>query len=247
MTIHRQRSRSLDEDDLHEGEGRPSGDWGDVLNLEVARHPEDMAEAFELLYEQYRRMGYVRQHASRLRVTWWDALPGAVRIVARQGGRIVGTLGLVPDSDAGLPADTVASSQLEDMRANGRVMYEVCGVAMATEPYNMWGVMRMFRYGLRLLLDHRHVTGPLEALGQPSQEGIPRRAGLLGHDPNPLARPPPPDRVLKRDHRPDGIPIEISRRGQHDVLGRFDSLCHILEHTQTPLRTSIPPMRRWPS
>jgi len=147
-----------DSADRRAEEERPSGDWGDALNLAVARHPEDMVEAFQLIYENYRRMGYVRQHSSKMRVTWWDALPDAVRIIARQQGRIVGTLGLIPDSEAGLPADTVAPSQLEALRERGRVMCEVCGVAMAREPHNMWWVMRMFRYGLRLLLDHRDVT-----------------------------------------------------------------------------------------
>ena len=158
MTIQQRRSGNRDDEDPSVGESRPSGDWDDTLSMEVARHPEDVAEAFELLYEQYRKMDYVRQHSSGMRVTWWDALPDTVRVIARQGGRIVGTLGLVPDSEAGLPADTVASSKLESMRKRGRVIYEVCGVAMASEPHNMWGVMRMFRYGLRLLLDHRHVT-----------------------------------------------------------------------------------------
>ena len=158
MTSQRRHSRSMDDEERASGASRPSGEWDDLVNLKVARHPEDMVEAFQLVYEHYRRMGYVRQHASGLKVTWWDALPDAVRIIALQQGRIVGTLGLVPDSEAGLPADSVASSQLEAMRKRGRAMYEVSGVAMASEPYDMWGVMRMFRYGLRLLLDHRVVT-----------------------------------------------------------------------------------------
>lgn len=136
----------------------PLPSLGGLLHIEVAQYPEDFEAGFKLVYTHYRRLGYVREHHSRLRVTSWDALPGAIRLIAWQRRKVTGTLGLAPDSSIGLPLDEIAIDALMDLRRAGRTLCEVSGLAMATHPYNIWGVMRMFRYALKIALEHIRAT-----------------------------------------------------------------------------------------
>lgn len=156
MTIQRDDSTKTIEIPPQRVPPRPS--LGGMLHIEVAQYPEDLEAAFKLVYEHYRRLGYVREHHSRLRVTSWDALPGAIRLIAWQRRRVTGTLGLAQDSSIGLPLDEIAIESLMELRCAGRSLCEVSGLAMATHPYNIWGVMRMFRYALKIALEHMRAT-----------------------------------------------------------------------------------------
>ena len=126
------------------------------VQVEVACGPDDLLAAFRLVYERFVAEGNACEHPSGLRVTPWDALPGTVRIVARQDGQLTGTLGLVPDSAFGLPVESLAGDALREIRAIGGTPCEACGLAMSTQPHDMWAGMHLFRYGL--LIARRHLA-----------------------------------------------------------------------------------------
>jgi N-acyl amino acid synthase FeeM len=117
------------------------------LDFGLATETRDFEGAFRLLHDQYVRIGYMHPHPSRRRVTIFNALPSTKVFVARDRGRVVGTVTLVQDSPLGLPMDQVYQDELSAFRASGRRLGEASTLSVDAD-YQESGVgilMRLYR------------------------------------------------------------------------------------------------------
>jgi hypothetical protein len=92
----------------------------------LATETEAFEGAFRLLHDTYVEGGYMDPHPTGRRVGIFNALPTTKVFVARDGGRVVGTVTLVQDSRIGLPMDQVYRDELAPFRARGRRLGEAC-------------------------------------------------------------------------------------------------------------------------
>jgi hypothetical protein len=104
-----------------------------ALDFGLAMETEDLEGAFRLVHDNYVRDGHMTPQPSGLRVGIFNALPSTRVFVAKDGGRVVGTVTLVLDSPIGLPSDQVYGEELAGLRARGRRLGEATGLSVAPE------------------------------------------------------------------------------------------------------------------
>lgn len=76
------------------------------LVLKIADTQAELEACFALLHDAYVASGFMRPHASGLRVTPYHALPTTTTLCAKIGGQVVGTLSIVRDGVFGFPMQT---------------------------------------------------------------------------------------------------------------------------------------------
>lgn len=101
--------------------------------LKVAGNIEDRLKAWALTYEMYVSRGYTKPSDQKLWYSLFDALPETTTFLAERDSQPIGTLTVVPDSHLGLPADTIFSEQLDQLRSRGRSMCELVSLACLAE------------------------------------------------------------------------------------------------------------------
>jgi hypothetical protein len=77
------------------------------LSVHVASQRDELEACFRLLHDAYVASGFMRPHASGLRVTPWHALPTTTTIAATWDGEVVGTLSLIREGVFGFPLQSV--------------------------------------------------------------------------------------------------------------------------------------------
>jgi len=96
----------------------------------VARTRDELEQAFALVYKEYRCRGFIpKYYKSKLRMSLYNALPSTTTFVALQGGKVVGTVTLIPDSPLGLPMDKIYKEEVDGLRKKGRRVAEVSQLA----------------------------------------------------------------------------------------------------------------------
>lgn len=103
------------------------------LDVGLAGETSVFDAAFRLVHDQYNWRGYMAPAPSGRRLTVHNALPTTRVFVARRGGRVIGTVGLVQDSLFGLPLDDLYRAEVAGLRADERRIAEVVALATAAE------------------------------------------------------------------------------------------------------------------
>lgn len=99
--------------------------------LLVAGTPELKKRAWALVYQRYRRMNYAAPNEDGLWYGLHQALPDATTLLMSRQGKDVATLTLIFDSLLRLPADTLYSREMDDLRSHGRRLCEIISLANA--------------------------------------------------------------------------------------------------------------------
>lgn len=91
----------------------------------VARSVDDVATAWSLLYQAYRRAGYISENPYGLHTVKQAIGRHTAVVTAKVGSRAVGTISAMADSRLGLPLDAVYRDELKLLRWEGRRLVEV--------------------------------------------------------------------------------------------------------------------------
>ncbi len=95
---------------------------------------EDLRAAYELVYQIYVGTGFIAPETSRIRLRVFEARPDTATFVAKVGGRVVGTLSIVPDSpEMGLPSDNAFRKELDALRGSKIRLCEATNQALSPE------------------------------------------------------------------------------------------------------------------
>ncbi len=113
------------------------------LRFRVARTRQELEDACHVVYEAYKKAGYMADNPARMRLDIYHALPQTITFIAklRRVRRVVATVSLVPDSPLGLPMDRIYSEEMRRLRAAGRKVAEV----------SMLADRRQYDFGVRTL------------------------------------------------------------------------------------------------
>jgi hypothetical protein len=101
-----------------------------TVDVEIAATSAALEEACRLVHDVYVACGYMTPHRSGARIGWHQTLGTSRVFVARDEGRVVGTITLVPDSVHGLPCDRLYPWELAAMRARGERLAEATALAV---------------------------------------------------------------------------------------------------------------------
>lgn len=103
---------------------------GPEIRVKVASTEAEWADAFRLVRENYIESGYEQPSDKPFRFTPYHALPDTAVFVAKLHQRVVATFTLVPDNTVlGLPLDGLYGEEVQSLRAEGRRIAEVTGLA----------------------------------------------------------------------------------------------------------------------
>ena len=101
-----------------------------TVEVELATTRAVFEDACRLVHDEYVARGYMTRDASGTRIGWHQTLPSTRVYVARDAGRVIATISLVPDSVHGLPCDALYPWELAAMRARGERIAEVAALAI---------------------------------------------------------------------------------------------------------------------
>ena len=149
-----QQQNSAETGSLHAARAQNQG----KEQTRIASSREDLANCYRLVYKVYLKCGYTELKPEQMRINLWNTLPGTHTILAEKQGNLAGTLTCVMDSEAGLPADGFCSEELQKLRANGRRLCEVSGLAIDRKHASATTVLKLLRYALTLTKDFMQGT-----------------------------------------------------------------------------------------
>ncbi len=98
------------------------------LVLKIADTEAELEACFALLHDAYVASGFMRPHASGLRVTPYHALPTTTTLCAKIGEQVVGTLSIVRDGVFGFPMQT--AFDISAVRAKPGHIAEISALAV---------------------------------------------------------------------------------------------------------------------
>ena len=110
----------------------PSSSCYDDINytFKIASSRKELFQAYRLLYEEYRKAGYVKPKASKTLFTKYHLLPDTTVFIAKKENRIFSTATIVYDSpETGLPMDCLYAEELANLRNNHRKILEIASLA----------------------------------------------------------------------------------------------------------------------
>lgn len=114
------------------------------LRYEQAREWPEISGAFRLLHDCYARRGLITPTPRGLRYTHLNLLPTSATFLAKHRDQVVATFSLVVDTAPfGLPMDVLYAAELAPLRAQGRRVAEISGLAV-DPPYQPIGVHLVF-------------------------------------------------------------------------------------------------------
>ncbi|MCO6431152.1 MAG: hypothetical protein J5J00_09850 [Deltaproteobacteria bacterium] len=93
----------------------------------------ELQEALSLVYQQYRKFGYTQFNEHGLRISGYELLPSSTVFIDTAEDGVCGTVTLIEDSIAGLPADGEFADELNALRAKGRKVAEASMFACEDE------------------------------------------------------------------------------------------------------------------
>jgi hypothetical protein len=105
----------------------------DGLSFKLAKSKSELEQAFRLVAHCYLEKGYITESDAKLRIKLQHALPTAAIFVGKLGDRVVATASVFPDSELGLPADSIFQAELDLLRSQGRKLAELGALASNLE------------------------------------------------------------------------------------------------------------------
>lgn len=116
----------------------------DRPSIKIAEDLNDYAEAFRIVYEAYREVGYIPEpHPSQMQYSIFSMLPSTCVFVFKQYLKPISTLTQVLDSELfGLPMDNLYKNEVDELRSQGRKIAEIG--ALATSKESRWNNLLMF-------------------------------------------------------------------------------------------------------
>lgn len=99
-----------------------------TLRFEVASNLQDLKAALSLLQDNFEKEGYAEKTATGVRLTPYHLLPETVVIVAKEHGRVIATISVVPRTEFGVPLDS--SFELQNFLKNESRVVEVSSLAV---------------------------------------------------------------------------------------------------------------------
>lgn len=87
-------------------------------------------ESLRLVQRRYELRGYLPKGAEHADLTLYHVLPGSRTILVKASDRVVATATYIPDSPLGLPSDRIFGDEVAEMRAQGRRIVEISGLAI---------------------------------------------------------------------------------------------------------------------
>lgn len=144
------------------------------MEFRIARTKDELEQAYSLVYREYLRQGYVRPSSGKIKVSWYNALPGAATFIGiTPEGVVVETATIVPDiASLGLPAQEICADPIDSLRKSGMRMCEVVMLASSTGKPQL--LMSLFQLLLEYARDHLECDGMCIAVH-------PRRKYLFAH------------------------------------------------------------------
>lgn len=147
----------------------------------VVRTRDEIEQCFSLVYKEYLRKGYIpKNYKSKLRLSFFNALPSTATFIAKQDKKVLAGVTLIPDSRLGLPMDKIYKKELDELRNTGARIAEVSQLAIdttlfGTGLFSMFNfsklifILRLFRLVLHYALDVENLTHICIAIN-PKQE-----------------------------------------------------------------------------
>ncbi|HEV3166200.1 MAG TPA: hypothetical protein VGZ22_19400 [Isosphaeraceae bacterium] len=103
---------------------------GRTLDVGIASERSDLESAYQMLAANYQARGYEAPSTKLLRYTPYHVLPDTITVVAKDRGRVVATLSLVPDTTLlGLPMECTYGEEIDKLRRRGHHMAEATSLA----------------------------------------------------------------------------------------------------------------------
>lgn len=99
------------------------------IEIKVAATRRERHDAFELVYNAYRRAGLCEEHHTGMRYTPYQLLKSTDIIIATLRGEMIATLSLVRDSEMGLPLEDVYDDEVTARREAGVHLAEISCLA----------------------------------------------------------------------------------------------------------------------
>lgn len=120
----------------------------DELHVGVASTIDQVVEAWQLVYQLYRRIDIINENPIGLHTSMHAVFPNTSVVLGQLNGEVVSTMSVMHDSDYGLPLDRVYSRQLNMLRRLGRPLIEVGLLADRREKAGraLSAVMEMMRH-----------------------------------------------------------------------------------------------------
>jgi len=132
------------------------------LDFGLATDRFALDQAFRLQHDQYVAQGYMDRHPSQWRLSIYNALPCTRVFVARDDGRVVGTMSVINDSRLSLPMAEIYGDELRKFRGENRQLAEVSGLAVHPD-YQKSGLAILLRL-IRVVLIYSIETALVEDL-----------------------------------------------------------------------------------
>ena len=107
----------------------------DSFLIKWAETREELGDAFKLVYDEYKRSGYIKEHKARNMFFYiHHLLPDTAVLLMIDKEKVVSTLSLVVDSEEfGLPMDSIYRDELDDLRKYNRKVIEACALATSAK------------------------------------------------------------------------------------------------------------------
>lgn len=100
------------------------------LVIRLTNEPHEIHQANELVFHNYVAAGFWENDHDKLRTNKFLHTSARKVFVALEDGRLLGTMSIVVDSQAGLPSDSAQAVQMQQVRAMGGTVAEVSAFAM---------------------------------------------------------------------------------------------------------------------
>lgn len=98
--------------------------------VRLAANKDEVQKANKLVFQNYVEDGFWEDDETRLRTNKFLHSPFRTIFVLLEGGRLIGTMSIIEDSDDGLPSDGTQTPLLNSLRNKGGLIAEVSAFAM---------------------------------------------------------------------------------------------------------------------
>ncbi len=97
----------------------------DQFIFKIATTREEREQAYKLAYDAYIKKGFIDPDPSGMHFGLHHAHPLTTTFIGKLDGEVVITMSLFPDSELGLPMDSLYQKELDKLRRRGRFLAEV--------------------------------------------------------------------------------------------------------------------------
>ncbi|PCJ56240.1 MAG: hypothetical protein COA79_19505 [Planctomycetota bacterium] len=106
---------------------------GRDITVSVANKLTDRIQAYNLLYSVYVEKEFVSPNKSKMWYSLFDAHPDTVTFIAKDNNKVVGAITVVFDSEMGLPAESVYSKEIDQLRKINRKPTEIISLGISKD------------------------------------------------------------------------------------------------------------------